>query len=242
MRLLLFLSFIIATDAFAAVSGSANYTVLSGVVDAGGTRTASFNYSNDGSLGGFGGLITSSTLIEADRTGYAGQLYEVTAFTLTAASTNLNEGSSMPVYTVQFLDDGTVSSANSFAQWHYTGPIVGSGAAGTVSAADVYQNTPALVQANLEGWTASLNLWVIFTGIFPGYNQITSQLLNGGNMSLSFVGYAGTNYALDRTYNLAPPVNWAPQATNFASLNGLLIFTNLPNPTTNNFWRIRSVP
>jgi hypothetical protein len=30
--------------------------------------------------------------------------------------------------------------------------------------------------------------------------------------------------------------------TNPAGDNGLLIFTNLADPTTNNFWRIRSVP
>ena len=32
----------------------------------------------------------------------------------------------------------------------------------------------------------------------PAYNQISVQLLSGGNVSLSFVGIAGTNYALDR--------------------------------------------
>jgi hypothetical protein len=242
MRLFLILPFIVAMNAYAAVQSSANYTVLCDVVDAGGTRATSSNYANDGSIGGFGGLITASTPQETDRVGYAGQLYEVTAFTLTAASTNLIEDSSMAVCAVQFLDDGTVSPVNNFAQWSYTGPIVGSGSAGTVIAAEVYQNTSAIVQANLEGWTASLNLWVIFTGMFPGYNQITSQLLNSGNMSLSFVGYAGSNYALDRTYNLEPPVNWEPQTTNSAGFNGGLNFTNSPNPATNNFWRIRSVP
>lgn len=30
--------------------------------------------------------------------------------------------------------------------------------------------------------------------------------------------------------------------TNYAGVNGLPIFTNLANPTTDNFWRIRSVP
>ena len=61
-------------------------------------------------------------------------------------------------------------------------------------------------------------------------------------MRLSFVGLAGTNYALDRTFSLSPPVNWVPQVTNPAGVNGVLLFTNAPIPTTNNFWRIRSVP
>jgi len=80
------------------------------------------------------------------------------------------------------------------------------------------------------------------TAIPPGYNRITGQLLPGGEMSLSFVGIAGTDYALDRTFNLTPPINWMPQETNPAGAGGVLVFTNTPNPDTNNFWRIRSVP
>lgn len=30
--------------------------------------------------------------------------------------------------------------------------------------------------------------------------------------------------------------------TNYAGVNGLLVFINRANPTTNNFWRIRTVP
>ena len=75
----------------------------------------------------------------------------------------------------------------------------------------------------------------------PGYNQISVQLLSGGSVGLSLVGIAGAQYALDRTHNLSPP-SWVPQATNSAGASGLLVFTNAPDPTTNNFWRIRSVP
>ena len=75
----------------------------------------------------------------------------------------------------------------------------------------------------------------------PGYNQISGQLLSGGKMRLSFVGNAGANYALDRSFSLAP-ANWIPQLTNPAGAGGALVFTNTPDPATNNFWRIRSVP
>jgi hypothetical protein len=74
-----------------------------------------------------------------------------------------------------------------------------------------------------------------------GYNQISSQLLGGGNMRLFFVGVPGVNYALDRSFSL-DPANWLPIVTNPADSNGVLIFTNAPNPATNDFWRIRSVP
>jgi hypothetical protein len=46
---------------------------------------------------------------------------------------------------------------------------------------------------------------------------------------------------LDRSFSLSP-ANWIPQATNPADANGNLFFTNTPDTTTNNFWRIRSVP
>lgn len=81
----------------------------------------------------------------------------------------------------------------------------------------------------------------IVAGVPLGYNQISAQLLSGGNMRLSFVGIAGANYALDRSFSVATP-NWLPQVTNPANSFGALVFTNTPSPTTNNFWRIRSVP
>jgi hypothetical protein len=43
------------------------------------------------------------------------------------------------------------------------------------------------------------------------------------------------------SFSLAPP-NWMPQVTNSAGAGGVLVFTNTPNSTTNNFWRVRSVP
>jgi hypothetical protein len=76
----------------------------------------------------------------------------------------------------------------------------------------------------------------------PGYNQISAQLLSGGNVSLSYMGLAGTNYELDQSFSLSPPVNWVPQVTNPAGAGGVLVFTNTPNIATNNFWRVRSVP
>jgi len=75
----------------------------------------------------------------------------------------------------------------------------------------------------------------------PGYNKISSQLLSGGDVSLSFMGVAGANYALERSFSLGS-ANWTPQATNPADASGVLVFTNTPDSTTNNFWRIRSVP
>ncbi|HUA38528.1 MAG TPA: hypothetical protein VMA35_09080 [Candidatus Sulfopaludibacter sp.] len=75
----------------------------------------------------------------------------------------------------------------------------------------------------------------------PGYNQISVKLLSGGDVSLFFEGIAGMNYELDWSASLSP-ANWLPQATNPAGAGGALVFTNTPDATTNNFWRIRSAP
>ena len=83
---------------------------------------------------------------------------------------------------------------------------------------------------------------IAFDPLPAGDNEILGGLLSGGDMRFTYVGVAGTNYALDRTFNLSPPVNWVPQMTNPADPSGVLIFTNTPNQATNNFWRIRSVP
>lgn len=71
---------------------------------------------------------------------------------------------------------------------------------------------------------------------------ISSQLVGGGNVRLFFVGNANANYALDRTFNLEPPIAWMPLFTNVTDGSGMLAFTNTAVVTTNNFWRIRSVP
>jgi hypothetical protein len=92
-----------------------------------------------------------------------------------------------------------------------------------------------------DGTTSSINhLEQIVAGPL-GCNQISGRLLNGGSVRLSFVGIAGANYALDRSFSLMS-ANWFPQMTNPAGSGGVLVFTNTPDPTTNNFWRIRSVP
>jgi len=79
-------------------------------------------------------------------------------------------------------------------------------------------------------------------GDAPGYNRLSGALANGGTMQFSYIGYPATNYALDRTFNLSPPISWDGQQTNTMSISGVLTFTNTPTPGTNNFWRVRSVP
>lgn len=160
MKLAAYLMISLATGGLATTQAATNYTVSAAVTDAGGLHSTSTNYANDGSVGGFGGIGTAGSPQEVARIGYAGQLYEITGFTLTAAATNLNEGTSLTLNAVQLIDDGTVSPANGSARWTFAGPIASLNASGVATAADVYEDTPAAVQAALEGWAATLNLLV----------------------------------------------------------------------------------
>ena len=99
-----------------------------------------------------------------------------------------------------------------------------------------FNNNPAqLVSANGKGRASSS-----VQGL-PGYNLITIEQLKDGNVRLTYSGNAGVNYALDRSSSMAKP-QWLPLVTNTAPSGGVLVITNTPDTSMNNFWRIRSVP
>jgi alpha-tubulin suppressor-like RCC1 family protein len=82
---------------------------------------------------------------------------------------------------------------------------------------------------------------IIFgTNLPPGFGLLTNKFIGMGLVNFSYVGLVGTNYALDRTTNLAP-ANWIAQSTNQAGVGGLLAFTNTFKATANNFWRVRAL-
>jgi len=99
-----------------------------------------------------------------------------------------------------------------------------------------FNNNPAIVgSAGSKAGPASS------IASLPGYNLLTIEPLKDANVRLTYSGNAGANYALERSSNLANP-NWVPLVTNTAPSGGLLVITNTPDTSMNNFWRIRSVP
>jgi hypothetical protein len=92
------------------------------------------------------------------------------------------------------------------------------------------------------GKNASRRIARAVLGDAPGYNQLSGTPLSEGAMKFSYIGYPATNYALDRAFDLSPPIGWVGQQTNAMTVSGVLSFTNTPVPGTNNFWRVRSVP
>ena len=127
-------------------------------------------------------------------------------------------------------------------QWQFNGANISTATNANYSLTNLTVSNAGnftVVVTNISGSVTSSAASLIVMPV--GYNQISSPVLSDSQMFLSFVGLARTNYVLERSFTLSP-ANWIPQVTNLADMNGNLIFSNTPDPTTNNFWRIRSVP
>ena len=150
------------TTAHAGPRTSANYSVATDSVDAGGSRTTSTAYTNDGSLGGITGISTAAPA-ETARHGYIGQLYEVTGLALAATPTTVNEGGTLQLGASQLLDDATMIAVNTSAvAWSVaSGPLTSINATGLATAGIVYQNTAATAQGSYAGNTGTLPLTVL---------------------------------------------------------------------------------
>lgn len=151
-----------AVAAFAGPRSSANYAISTEVIDGGGGRSTSANYSHHASLGG-AAAATSTSTDAVLKAGYIGQLTEVTGLVVTAGTTNVNEGTSLQLGAQQMLDDATYQTvAASAVTWNVQGgPIAGISAAGLLTAGLVYQNTPATARGTFGGFSGTLNLMVV---------------------------------------------------------------------------------
>lgn len=83
-------------DAHAEPRTSASYTAPATVTNASGSRATTLSYTNDSSLGGFGGIATAAAPAQTLKTGYIGQLHDATALQLSAAAPTLAESSTRP--------------------------------------------------------------------------------------------------------------------------------------------------
>ena len=164
LRILL-LTALLPAIAHAGPRTSANYNVATDSADAGGKRATSASYTNDGSAGGIAGLSTVAAPAETAKSGYIGQLYDITGLVVNAGSASVSETAMLQLAAWQFLDDTTYLAvpAASVAWSVPSGPITGITAAGIATAGVVYQNTPATVQGSLGGFNGIYNLTVLDT-------------------------------------------------------------------------------
>lgn len=102
-------------------------------------------------------------------------------------------------------------------------------------------DTFTYVLADAGGNATSGTITVTVTSQGISFNQMAITALGGGALQISFLGIPGTNYSMEVTHDLTPPIVWSPLVTNLAAVNGLLVFTNTPGGGQS-FYRSRYVP
>ena len=158
------LTLLAAAAAHAGPRSSANYTLTTESTDAGGARTKSTSYTNDGSAGGVAGLSAAPVATTTAKAGYTGQLYEITGLTLAASGADtVNEGGTLQFSARQALGDATFLAVDpgSVAWSVQSGPLAGIDTNGMATADVVYQNTAATAQGDLGGFTGLFHLTVL---------------------------------------------------------------------------------
>ncbi len=141
---------------------SAAYSVAADSIDAGGRKTTSVLYANQGCLGGVGGISSAAAPAEVARHGFAGQLYDVVRLTVSANPTNVNEGATGQLRASTVMDDASIINlSGSAVAWSVlSGPIDSINASGLAAAGHVYQDTLATVRAAALAKEGTLGLLV----------------------------------------------------------------------------------
>jgi len=184
-------------------------------IDGGGQKTTSANYSMDSSLGGIGGTTDGGAVTL--KSGYIGQLTEVTNLIVTADGNPVNEGDTSQLGGVARMDDGTVT-ALSGAEIVWLTPVH---PVGSISAGGLATTLP--VYADM---TASV------TGAFMGVTA-RGEFLVRDNSPDNFGCYAGDQVADGwqvRYFGMNNPQGMGG-ATNCTGQNNLYTYTADLNPT-----------
>ena len=164
--LLLALGMLAVPTSSAVQRTSPSYSITADVADAGGKRTTSAAYTNDGSAGGVAVVTSNANApVTTAKHGYLGQLYEVTALQVTASLVTVNEGAMRQLSGAQLLDDlTTLAVPPASITWSIqSGQLTSVSSSGLVTAGLVYQNSAASVQGVYLGNTGVLGLTVLDT-------------------------------------------------------------------------------
>ncbi|MCE9612846.1 MAG: hypothetical protein K8T26_01130 [Lentisphaerae bacterium] len=124
-------------------------------LDAGGQHVTSANCIIDGSLGGIGAVATDGGV--AIKSGYVGQLTDVTNVAITAVPAAVNEMDNAQLTGLAIMDDGSVTAlAGSEIAWpNPAHPVLSVSAAGMAETMPVYVDTTASVTGLYLGVTGS---------------------------------------------------------------------------------------
>ncbi len=133
------------------------------------------------------------------------------------------------------LSGGTATNANN------NSPVAGSFAfttPGTTPGVGTASQSVTFMPADLTDYTTALTS--VNVTVNPP-SQISTPVINGSNGTVNFVGQAYSQYALDTTSSLNPPITWTPVVTNTTDGGGNVSF-NFSVTVGTGFYRVRSVP
>ena len=156
---------------YAGSRASADYSIPTDTIDAGGVNAQSANYSLRGSAAGefgTGANALATTADYANKSGFVGNLYEIVGLSITAPpSSSLNETTSRQLAAAPQADDSTTLAAldPSTVGWSIvSGPISSISSSGLATAGNVYQDTAALVQGTQQTLAGQLGLTIVNVG------------------------------------------------------------------------------
>jgi len=173
---------------------STNYNVATDITDAGGKRTTSVAYTNDGSVGGVVGISTVTAPAESAKHGYIGQLTEVTALQIAATPATINETATRQLSGVESLDDLTTNTIlGASITWSIVSGPLGINTNGLAIAATVYENTDATAQGSYAGATGTIGLTVLDT-IPDNYGSYAGDSI-GDDWQFQYFGLNNPNAA-----------------------------------------------
>lgn len=146
----------------AQTGSSANYTTTTTVLDSGGQKTSSANYTNDGSIGAVGRFTAFGAY--NSRGGFPGQLFELTnVLAVNLAPPTIGETLSRQLAVQAVANDTTrVDLAPASVTWSSAGPV-SINASGSATGSAVYQDTAATATATQGGATGQLALTILET-------------------------------------------------------------------------------
>lgn len=142
---------------------SGNYSITPETLDSGGGRGTSADYRMDASSGLIIGVSSAASPVEAHKAGFVAQLPDMVALQLSATPTSINEGTTSQLGATEILDDNTTNGvpASSVVWSVQSGAISGISTGGVANAANVYQDSSAVVQGACAGFARTLNMTVL---------------------------------------------------------------------------------
>jgi len=156
-------SLFFATTAQAGPRTSTNYSISTDITESTGSRAASANYTDDGSLGDVTGVSSAAVPALTLNSGFIGQLYEARSLAVSALPAAVVESGTTQLSAVATMDDDSiVRLGGSDAKWAVqAGPLAGITLSGLATAGEVFINAPATVRARWNGISGDLTLTVL---------------------------------------------------------------------------------